>query len=141
MFANANIAAGLTVFFATLVGVVVFIVTVFSVNATIISGGFVLTGLVALVVFTLMYRHTARLPPTQRGSTTTAVVSTAHVVLLVTNLIAVVMAPPAIIGALFDPSLSAQVPVSEGAIVASIVTSSVLGMGLLVEKGKRSRGH
>jgi len=55
----------------------------------------------------------------------------------VTNLIAVVSGPPAIIGALLDPSISEQVPVRAGTIVASIVASSVVGLWLLVEKGKR----
>jgi hypothetical protein len=138
MFANVNIAAGLTVFFTTLVGGALFFFTLFSFNATVISGGFVVTALVALVVFGLMYRHTARLAPKdRRPAATAAVVSASHVLLFVTNLIAVVSGPPAIIGALFDPSISEQVPVSAGAIVASIVASSVVGLGLLVEKGKR----
>jgi hypothetical protein len=137
MFANVNIAAGLTVFFTTLVGGALFFFTLFSFNATVISGGFVVTALVALVVFGKMYRHTARLPLKDRRSAATAVVSASHVLLFVTNLIAVVSGPPAIIGALLDPRISERVPVDAGTIVASIVASSVVSLGLLVEKGKR----
>ena len=72
MFANVNIAAGLTVFFTTLVGGALFFFTLFSFNATVISGGFVVTALVALVVFGKMYRHTARLPPKDRRSAAAA---------------------------------------------------------------------
>jgi hypothetical protein len=103
MFANVNIAAGFTVFFTTLVGGALFFFTLFSFNATVISGGFVVTALVALVVFGPMCRHTARLPAKDRRSAATAVVSASHVLLFGTNLIAVVSGPPAIIGALLGP--------------------------------------
>jgi hypothetical protein len=137
MLANINIAAGLTLFLTALVGAGVFFFTLFSFNATVISAGFVLTGLAALVLFVLTYRHTTRLPRKRRGPIATAVLSAAHALLLAANVIVGAFAAPSIVGAILDPRISERVPVGGSTIFAAFVVSSVLSLGMLVEKGKR----
>jgi hypothetical protein len=55
MFANVNLALGLTVPVACMIGAGVFVITVFSVNATIIAGGFILTALAALAILAILF--------------------------------------------------------------------------------------
>jgi hypothetical protein len=136
--ANINIAAGLTLFLTALVGAVLFFFTLFSFNATVISAGFVLTGLAALALFARAYRHTTRLPPKRRGPIATALLAAAHTLLLATNVIVGVFAAPSIVGAILDPKISERVPVGGSTIFAAFVVSSVLSLAMLVEKGKRS---
>ena len=134
MFYTINIAAGLAVALTAIAGGLIFVITLFSLSATIISAGFVLTALIGLVAFALCFWLTSRVPPQQRGPNGTAVVQCLQAVLLATNVMVVAFAPPLAIGVVSDPRFAAAVPVSEGAVVVGVLVSSVLGLALLLER-------
>ena len=103
MLVPLNIALGLTVPVACVIGAGVFMITVFSVNAAIISGGFMVTGLIALGLLLLLYVTVRRVVSKGAGSAPGALAVAAHVLLAASNLTAFIGAPILAYDFVFSP--------------------------------------
>jgi len=139
MGSRLNLAAGIAIFLATLVGLGVFVVTMFSFNAGVMFTGLVFTGLAALALLVLIYKSTTPTPWSAYGDVGTTVLGLAHLVLAFSNLVVAVFALPLVYGAVLDREFSARLPVTGGAIVIAIVLSTILSLGILAATNRRRR--
>jgi hypothetical protein len=137
MGSRLNLAAGIAIFLATLVGLGVFVVTMFSFNAGVIFTGLVFTGLAALALLVLIYKSTAPTPWSAYGDVGIAVLGLAHLVLAVSNLVVGVFALPLVYGAVLDRRFSDRLPMTEDLIVAAIALSTILSLGIVAATNRR----
>jgi hypothetical protein len=133
-----NIALGLTVPLASVIGTAVFIVTVFSVNETIISAGFILTGLVVLGLTAFLFATIRQRVAQPEHGVRRLVYGAAHVLLFLSNMTALIGAPLLVYGFVFRPPETWRPPLAEGLVLASISASALLSVALLIAGRRRT---
>jgi hypothetical protein len=120
-----------------MIGAGVFMITVFSVNATIITGGFILTALSALAVLGVLFfrlRKGASQPATAAGTTLLWV---AHGLLFAANLVVVIFLPQMVYGFVFRPPGTGQQFVTAGTIVAAVAACAVLSAWIVIGRSRQ----
>ena len=135
MLANLNVALGLTVPLACMVGAGIFIVTVFSVNAEIIRDGFLLNAVIALALLIALYlaiRRGASRPSTEAGRVFLRI---AHGLLLLSNVVAVTVVPLMTWDFLFKPPEVQPRAVIVGALAVAIPACGLLSRETTVGRG------
>src|SRR5262245_50564040 len=102
MLLTLNIALGLAVPIACVVGMGIFMVTVFSVSGPIILGGFVVSGLIGLGILAGLYFVIRRASP-RAAPGPTDTLAAAHLLLLAANVTAIIGLPLAAYDVVFSP--------------------------------------
>lgn len=138
MLVALNIALGLTVPIACVIGAGVFVVTLFSVNASIISGGFVVTGLIGLGVLAVIYSSIRKGWAAAAQSAAEAVIGPLHVLLLASNLTALVGAPLMAYDVVFSPPEAGISPFPPGVVLAAVGACAILSLWLLITGSRRA---
>ena len=131
MLRTLNIALGLTVPIACVVGLGIFMVTVFSVSGPIILGGFVVTGLIALAILAGLYFVIRRASPRAAPGPSDALAA-AHLLLLAANVTAIIGLPLAAYDVVFSPPEAGLSPFPAVVVAAAVGICAVVGLTLLV---------
>ena len=137
MLVPLNIALGLTVPVACVIGAGIFMITVFSVNATIISGGFILTGAIALGLVLLLNLAVRRVVSKGAGSAPGPLTVLAHGLLLASNLTAFIGAPLLAYDSVLGSPSAGRSPFSAETVIVAIGACAVLSIGLLITSSRR----
>ena len=138
MLVPLNIALGLTVPVACVIGAGMFVITVFSVNATIISGGFIVTGLIGLGLLALIYASMRKWLLPRAGTAAGPPFGPLHVLLLASNVTALVGAPLMAYDIVFSPPEAGRSPFPPGLVLAAVVACAVLSLWLLITSSRRA---
>ena len=131
MLLTLNIALGLTVPIACVVGMGIFMVTLFSVSGPIILGGFVVAGLISLAILAGLYFVLHRAAPRAAPGPGDALPA-AHVLLLAANVTAIIGLPLAAYDVVFSPPEAGLSPFPAGVVAGACVICPVVALTVLV---------